>query len=166
MEVLMELREIQLVDDPMGSQVIILGESEGERTFPIFIGQYEAIQLNLALRKEQFARPLTHDLVLNTIEAMGGRMNRVIVDDLRSSGGGGGTFYGKLAVTLASGEEVLVDSRPSDAIVLATKVGVPIYVDDSVLEQVCQPGGQSPEAEADEDGDDDGNDDGDEDGDD
>ncbi|MCX7046074.1 MAG: bifunctional nuclease family protein [Candidatus Sumerlaeota bacterium] len=137
MEVLMELREIQMVEDPMSSQVVILGESDGERTFPIFIGQYEAVQLDMALHHQQYPRPLTHDLVLNAIEAMGGKLNRVIVDDLRADGMGGGTFYGKLAVTMTSGEEVLIDTRPSDAIVLATKSGVPIYVEDEVLMKVC-----------------------------
>jgi len=144
MEVQMELREMQLVEDPLSTQVIVLGEVNGERAFPIFIGQYEAVQLDMALHKQPYPRPLTHDLVLNTIESMGGKLNRVIVDDLRPTGPSGGTFFGKLAVTLANGEEVLVDTRPSDAIVLATKAGVPIFVEDGVLAQVCR---ESDEAE-------------------
>lgn len=137
MEVLMELREIQLVEDHI-TQVVILGEVGGERTFPIFIGQPEALQLDLALHREQYPRPLTHDLVLNAIKDLGGELTRVVVDDLVSDGLRGGTFYGKLIVATSDGREVRVDSRPSDAMVLATKVGVPIYVEDHVLDQVCR----------------------------
>jgi len=133
-----------MVDDPMRTQVVVLGEVNGARTFPIFIGHYEAVQLDMALRKFQSPRPLTHDLVLNTIEAMGGQIDRIIVDALRNE-----TFFGKLAVTLGNGEEALIDSRPSDAIVIAMKTGVPIFADDSVLAQVCREEGDAPDEKED-----------------
>lgn len=130
MEVHMELREVQMVSDPNGVQVIVLGEVGGERAFPILVGHYEAQMLDLTLHRIVHPRPLTHDLVLNAIVSMGGELSRVIVDDLKND-----TFFGKLAVTMPSGEEVLIDTRPSDAIVIATKAGVPIHVNEHVLEQ-------------------------------
>lgn len=126
----MELREVQIKTDALGgSQVVVLGEREGEREFPIFIGSNEALALDLALHKYQNPRPMTHDLVLNVIEGMGGSLERIVVDDLRQS-----TYFGKLVVRLASGETEWIDTRPSDAIVLATKRRVPIYVNEPVLD--------------------------------
>ena len=136
MDVLVELREVQLVDNPNSVQVVILGEVGGERSLEIGIAQYEAIQLDMALHNEKYPRPLTHDLVLNTMEAMGGTLERVLVDDLRVTDLGiGGTFFGKLVIRLADGTTAMVDSRPSDAIVLATKTGAPVYVAEKVLDQ-------------------------------
>lgn len=139
MDVLMELREVQLVENPNSVQVVILGEVGGERTIEIGIAQYEAIQLDMALHNERYPRPLTHDLVLNTIYAMGGTLDRVLVDDLRMTEVGlGGTFFGKLVVKSLEGAMMLVDSRPSDAIVLATKTGAPIFVAEKVLHQCAE----------------------------
>jgi len=128
----MRLREIQ-ASEVTGAQIIILGELVGNRQFPIFIGLHEMDALDRALHQKQTARPLTHDLILNVIDAMGGELERVIVDDLRDD-----TFYGKLGVRLANGSEVRVDSRPSDAIVLAVRRSVPIYVAEHVLETIEQ----------------------------
>ena len=130
----MELREIQLKDDALGTQVIILGEKQGEREFPIFIGYNEAIALDLALHGAKHQRPLTHDLLFNVIEGMGGTMLHVIIDDLSND-----TFYGKLVVRTPAGTEELIDSRPSDAIVLATKRHLQIFVAEHVLEAVNHP---------------------------
>ena len=127
----MELREIQMKDDAIGSQVIVLGEKNGEREFPIFIGYAEALALDLALHGYKNQRPMTHDLIYNIIDGLGGEMVRVIVDDLRQD-----TFFGKLVIRGARGTEELIDTRPSDAIVLATKRQVPIFVAEHVLDMV------------------------------
>ncbi len=127
----MELREIQIKEDAIQTQVIVLGEKGGARQFPIFIGYVEAIALDSAIHGFQNARPMTHDLILNVIEGTGCELQRVVVDDLRSD-----TFFGKLVVRTSSGTEEWIDSRPSDAIVLASKRRVPIFVADHVLESV------------------------------
>ncbi len=131
----MELREIQIVEEAIQTQVIILGEKGGDREFPIFIGSFEAIALDAALHGYQNVRPMTHDLVLNVVEGVGCELRHVIVDDLRNE-----TFFGKLAVQTPDGRTELVDSRPSDAIVLATKRRLPIFVAEHVLELVSRAG--------------------------
>jgi bifunctional DNase/RNase len=128
-----ELREVQMREDAGGSQIIILGEKDGEREFPIFIGYTEALALDLALHGFNNPRPMTHDLILNVAVGLGAELRRVIVDDLRQD-----TFFGKLAFQTAAGTEELIDSRPSDAIVLATKRRVPIFVAEHVLEIVSR----------------------------
>lgn len=129
----MELREIQMKDDAIGSQIIVLGEKNGTREFPIFIGYAEALALDLALHGYKNIRPMTHDLIYNIVEGLGGEMIQVIVDDLRQD-----TFFGKLVIRTAQGARELIDSRPSDAIVLATKRQLPIFVAEHVLDQVLR----------------------------
>lgn len=128
------LREIQASDGP-GLQIMILGEVGGERLFPIFIGPSEMEALDRALHGKETLRPLTHDLVLNVVEGLGGELNRVLIDDLHDD-----TFYGKLLIKTTGGEEALIDSRPSDAIVLAARRRVPIYVAEHILDTI----GKSP----------------------
>lgn len=123
----MELREVH-ISETSQQQILILEEKDGTRAFPIFIGLYEAVALDHAIHKRQAPRPMTHDLVCNAIEAVGGQLDGVLVDDLSDD-----TFFGKLLVSI-QGKEVRVDSRPSDAIVLAMKKDVPIYVAEAVLE--------------------------------
>jgi bifunctional DNase/RNase len=129
----MELREIQMKDDEIGAQIIVLGEKNGPREFPIFIGYAEALALDLALHGYKNQRPMTHDLVYNIVDGLGAEIRRVIVDDLRQD-----TIYGKLAVRTPAGTEELIDSRPSDAVVLASKRGLPIFVAEHVLEMVMR----------------------------
>ena len=123
----MDLVEIQ-VSEMSGVQIIILQEKEGTRHFAIFIGPYEASILEHAIKGYEAARPLTHDLILNVVESMEGKLAGVLVDELRND-----TYHGKLLVKTGGGEMVRVDSRPSDAIVLAMKERVPIYVEEEVL---------------------------------
>jgi bifunctional DNase/RNase len=130
----MELREVQIKLDPAGEQVIVLGEKHGTREFPIFIGAFEATALHDALHRHAHKRPLTHELVGNVIAGLGGRLNRVIVDDLREN-----TYFGKLAVRSPLGSEELIDSRPSDAIVMAVRLQAPIFVAEEVLERAARP---------------------------
>ena len=128
----MRLREIQATEG-VGAQIIILGETAGSRQFPIFIGFHEMDALDRALHGKQSPRPLTHDLILNVIDGVGGELERVVIDDLREE-----TFYGKLGVRMPDGKEVLIDSRPSDAIVLAIRRMAPIFVAEHVLDTVEQ----------------------------
>lgn len=125
----MELVEIQITDE-LGPQIIILKEKDGDRHFPIFIGNYEVAILDQTVRGMEAARPLTHDLILNVVDGLGGTLTGVVVDELRRD-----TFHGKLLVRNGDGEVVRIDTRPSDAMVLAMKTRVPIYVEDEVLAQ-------------------------------
>jgi bifunctional DNase/RNase len=132
-EIEVSIREIQATEGA-GAQIMILGELEGERQFPIFIGFNEMDALDRALHRREAPRPLTHDLILNVIDGMNSELVRVVIDDLRDD-----TFFGKLVVKHPSGEEVLIDSRPSDAIVLAARRQVPIFVAEHVIESIGQP---------------------------
>ncbi len=130
----MDLREI--LRGPL-SATIVLGEVEGEgREFPVDIDLHAATALEMAVNGEQTPRPLTHDLILNVLEGLGASLKRVIVDELRLDEFGRGTFHGKLDVEKNDLSTTWIDSRPSDSLVLASKLGVPIFVNEEVLNQV------------------------------
>jgi len=95
------------------------------------IGIYEAYAIQRKIDGQTTPRPLTHDLLASVIREMGGRLERIVVTQLKNE-----TFYAELHIQM-DGREVLVDSRPSDAIALAAQLGAKIYVEDGVLEQVA-----------------------------
>ena len=130
MPIQMELKRI-IISEVHDQQVIMLKETEGERTFPIVIGIFEATSIDRRVKSMPSPRPLTHDLVATVIETMGGELRDIFISDLREH-----TYYAKLRIRL-NGEMVEVDSRPSDAIALAVTAKVPIYVAEDVLEEVC-----------------------------
>ncbi len=108
-----------------GAYALILKEVGGARRLPIIIGAFEAQSIALEMEGIKPPRPLTHDLLKSVIDALGGGLNDVLISELRE-----GTFYAKL--TIDSQE---VDSRPSDAIALAVRYGVPIFVSDEVMRE-------------------------------
>ncbi len=108
---------------------IILREQNGERALPIVIGEYEAQSIALALENLKPPRPITHDLTANMIEILGISMDRVVITDLKDN-----TYYAIIKLTFA-GQEYEIDSRPSDAIALAIRLGTPIFVEDLVMEE-------------------------------
>lgn len=126
----MEVREIQ-ISHIAPVHIIVLEEKDGDRAFPIYIGQNEARAANEAVFKRQEPRPMTHDLILNLLEGLDAALESILVDALE-----GNTFHGKLLVRTRDGGHVKIDTRPSDAIVLATKTGVPIFVAEEVLDHV------------------------------
>jgi uncharacterized protein len=128
----MELARI-VISDVNEQQVIYLRELEGQRVFPILIGLFEAASINRHVKGEPTERPLTHDLLRNTIEQLGGELQDVVVNNLQEH-----TYFALIRIR-RDGELIEIDSRPSDAIALAVqfKPPLPIYVDDSVLEQVA-----------------------------
>jgi bifunctional DNase/RNase len=126
----MELRRI-IISEIHEQQVIMLREVEGERSFSIMIGIFEATSIDRRVKKLASPRPLTHDLVVNTIEALGGELRDIYISELRDH-----TYYAKLRIRM-NGEMVEVDSRPSDAIALGVATTVPIYVAEHVLDEVC-----------------------------
>ncbi len=129
MPVQMELKRI-IISEIHEQQVITLKEVDGDRSFPIVIGIFEATSIDRRVKGITNPRPLTHDLVANTIETMGGELQDVYINDLREH-----TYFAKLRVR-QEGELVEIDCRPSDAIALAVTAKVPIYVAEDVLGEV------------------------------
>ncbi len=126
----MELFEIR-IDETSSEQVIVLKEKEGQRLLPIVIGMFEAQSIHVKINNIQLPRPLTHDLLMRVIEALGARPLRIVVNNLEHN-----TFYARLVLQTQDGGEADVDSRPSDAIALALRAEVPIYVEEDVLAQL------------------------------
>ncbi len=126
MPVQMDLKRI-IINEVHDQQVIMLRECEGERSFPIVIGIFEATSIDRRVKNLPSPRPLTHDLVASVIENMGGELQDVYISDLREH-----TYYAKLRIR-KDGELVEVDCRPSDAIALAVTAKVPIYVAEDVI---------------------------------
>ncbi len=110
-------------------RIVLLKEVKGNRYLPIWIGQNEAEAIAMRLQGTRLPRPLTHDLLKNVIAELGGELQYIVVDDLRS-----GTFYAKLALE-HDGDRHMTDSRPSDAIALAVRAEVPIYAEEAVLRE-------------------------------
>jgi bifunctional DNase/RNase len=105
------------------------GQIEGGRAFPIVIGLPEAQAIERRLKGIQIKRPQTHDLLANVIEALGAKLKSITITDLTDH-----TFYATLDIVTKDGNLIHVDSRPSDAIALGIAGGVPIYVEEHVLE--------------------------------
>jgi bifunctional DNase/RNase len=126
----MELKRI-IISEVHDQQVIMLKEVDGDRSFPIVIGIFEATSIDRRVKKMASPRPLTHDLVTSVIDMLGGELRDVYISELRDH-----TYFAKIRIRM-NGEQVEVDSRPSDAIALAVTASVPIYVAEDVLEEVC-----------------------------
>ena len=129
MPVQMELRRI-IISEMHDQQVIMLREVDGERSFPIVIGIFEATSIDRRVKNIPAPRPLTHDFVANVVDQLGGEFQDVIISELREH-----TYYAKLRIR-KDGELIEVDSRPSDAIALAVTARVPIYVNEDVLNEL------------------------------
>jgi uncharacterized protein len=111
------------------NRIVVLREEGGERFLPIWIGPFEAEAITLQLQGMDVPRPLTHDLLKNVIETMGGEVLHVLINDLEKA-----TFFARIVLDV-DGNTVEIDSRPSDAIALAVRVSAPIYVADTVMDQ-------------------------------
>jgi bifunctional DNase/RNase len=122
----MELKRI-IINEVQDQQVIMLREVEGERSFPIVIGIFEATSIDRRVKGMASPRPLTHDLVAAVIDQMGGELQDVYINELKEH-----TYFAKLRIR-KDGELVEIDSRPSDAIALAVTARVPIFVAEDVL---------------------------------
>lgn len=129
MEVEVELSKI-IINEAVDQQIIVLKELDGQRSFPIVIGMMEILAIDRRLKNIQLPRPMTHDLLADVIDQMGGEIEKVVISDLSN-----GTFYARLHIS-SNGETVEVDSRPSDAIALGVGTGAPIFVDEDVFENM------------------------------
>jgi uncharacterized protein len=130
MSIQMELHKI-IISEMQDQQIIMLKEVDGERTFPIVIGSGEAYAIDRRLKGIPTPRPLTHDLLANIIDHLGGEISQIEINDLENH-----TFFARIHIR-QNGKTLEVDSRPSDAIALGIATSVPIFVAEHVLDQVC-----------------------------
>jgi uncharacterized protein len=128
----MQLKRI-IINEVQDHQLIMLREVEGDRSFPIVIGIFEATSIDRRVRGSPSPRPLTHDLVAAVIDQLGGELQDIYISELKEH-----TYFAKLRIR-KDGELIEIDSRPSDAIALSVHFDpvLPIYVEDSVLGEVA-----------------------------
>ena len=110
-----------------GAYALLLKEVYGVRRLPIIIGQFEAQSIALEMEGIKPPRPLTHDLLKNVIDNLGGTITEIIIDELKEN-----TFYSKIKLEISSMTNE-IDSRPSDAIALAVRTGSPLFVSEEVM---------------------------------
>ncbi|MCJ7749155.1 MAG: bifunctional nuclease family protein, partial [Desulfobacterales bacterium] len=120
---LMEVKVMGIVVDPKASNpVVVLVDLSGQKALPIWIGVFEAEAISRGLEDVVTLRPMTHDLMKQILDTFQVSLNRVVINDLKEN-----TFYANLYLDV-EGKELIVDSRPSDAIALAVRVKAPIFV--------------------------------------
>ena len=128
-KVQVEIQGLSASPSTGGAYALLLKETYGTRRLPIIIGQFEAQSIALEMEGIKPPRPLTHDLLKNVIENLGGTISEIIIDELREN-----TFYAKIRLDISSMTND-IDSRPSDAIALAVRTGSPLYVAEEVMKQ-------------------------------
>lgn len=121
-----------MVDPVTTTPIILLKEEAGERVLPIWVSVFEANAIALQIENVTSPRPMTHDLLRELLSLLGGRLEKVVVSDIRES-----TFLGSLHLDVA-GQRYIVDARPSDAIALALRAKAAIFVEETVLERAKQ----------------------------
>jgi bifunctional DNase/RNase len=127
MEIEMTIKGL-MIDPITNMPIVVLRDAQGQRLLPIWVGVFEANAIALQMENVQTPRPMTHDLIKNILEGLDAVVERVVVCALKDN-----TFYATIALRLG-GSTRLVDSRPSDAIALALRMGAPIFVDEAVIQ--------------------------------
>jgi bifunctional DNase/RNase len=117
-----------MVDPITNTPIIILRDKDGHRVLPIWVGMFEANAIALQIENVTTPRPMTHDLLKNVIQDLHGRIEKVVVSDLKEN-----TFYALIYLRV-NGDTIAVDSRPSDAIALALRARAPIFVEETVID--------------------------------
>jgi bifunctional DNase/RNase len=117
-----------MVDPVTNMPIVILKDRVGDRVLPIWVGIFEANAIALQIENIATPRPMTHDLLRNVISDLDGRVDQVVVSDLKDN-----TFFAIIHLTV-KGERVVIDSRPSDAIALALRTRAPILVEETVID--------------------------------
>ncbi|MBI4994425.1 bifunctional nuclease family protein [Candidatus Peregrinibacteria bacterium] len=124
---------IALVEDQISSSpIVLLHDKQLDRLLPIWIGDPEARAIAIALNKTVMPRPLTHRLLLNIIEAMEGKLSRVVVDRLERN-----TYFASVYVQMEK-KNIVIDARPSDAVAIALESGTPIFVAKAIMDKAAQ----------------------------
>ncbi len=127
MEREMKIRGL-IIDPAANTPIVILKDVNGETLLPIWVGPFEANAIAYEIEKVSPPRPMTHDLLRNLIVQIGGNVRRIVVTELKNN-----TFYAVIELDV-SGQMVLLDARPSDAIALALRADAPIFVNEAVLQ--------------------------------
>ncbi len=112
-------------------RIVVLKDVDSTRYLPIWIGPFEADAITIELQDVEVARPLTHDLLKSAIEKLGGEVEQVAITELRND-----TFFAEISLNVG-GKRLAIDSRPSDAIALAVRAEVPVFVDADVMAQAA-----------------------------
>ncbi len=128
MNIEVELSRI-IIDETSDQQIIVLKEKQGKRNLPIVIGIVEIMAIDRRLKGKPTIRPLTHDLLGNVIEAVGAKVEKVVISDLKNH-----TYYATIHLNNGNGKTIKVDSRPSDAIAVGVATNVPIFVAEHVFD--------------------------------
>ena len=125
---------VRVAGTPQGPVPVVVLAVDGEDdVIPIFIGFNEATSIARGLEADDIGRPLTHDLLLDVMEELGSRIERVVINEIEQRDGGrGGTYIADLHLETARGETV-VDARPSDSLALAARTNAPIEVTEDVF---------------------------------
>ena len=122
--------------------VVVLADNDEQSFVPLSIGPAEANAIAIVMENVEITRPLTHDLLLNTILALGAKVDCIVITDIADN-----VYYAELRL-LQGEKELRIDCRPSDAIALALRAGAPIFVEQKVLEQaIAVPQEEDPELE-------------------
>lgn len=117
--------------DPRNLSPLVLLRDHDELNFlPIWIGIFEAASIAMELQGMHPPRPMTHDLLKATIDKLGGKVTKIVINDVKE-----GTFYAVIEIEKEKGEKLTIDSRPSDAIALAIRTSAPIFVSEVVMMQ-------------------------------
>lgn len=134
----LEMKVKGLMIDPVSNMpIIILKDTGGDVVLPIWVGIFEANAIAMELEKVVSPRPMTHDLLRNVIEGLKAKVERVVITDLKEN-----TFFALIHLA-RTGETLAIDARPSDAMALALRTGVPIFVEQAVLDKSSVSGTES-----------------------
>jgi hypothetical protein len=125
---MLQVRLRGLALDQANSPVVILEVEKTNKGFGIWIGPFEAESLALAVSGKEFPRPLTYDLFTKTISRLGASFEKAVIGDVKDN-----VYFANLHLRDASGSIHIIDARPSDCLVLAVKVGFPIFVEEKVF---------------------------------
>jgi bifunctional DNase/RNase len=117
-----------MVDPITNMPIIILRDKDGQKVLPIWVGVFEANAIALQIENVSTPRPMTHDLLKNVIQDLEATVTKIVVSDLKEN-----TFYALIYLN-RNGETIAIDARPSDAIALALRTRVPIYVEELVID--------------------------------
>lgn len=133
----MDIHTIAVGGGPIPSVIVLRSRPEADGAsieLPIRIGTVEAMAISMGLDVQHHERPMTHDLLLSVITTLDANLSGVSIVDVH-----GTTFFAELILTTASGRTITVDSRPSDAIALAVRMGAPIFAEEHVLDAATLP---------------------------
>ena len=123
----MEVMGIAL-DTRTGSPIVVLHDKDNRKALPIWIGSAEASAIIRKIENIVVSRPMTHDLIINIVEQLGHRIDRIEINDVSEE-----TYFARIIISKESGEEEIIDARPSDAIAVAIRVDAPIFITANVL---------------------------------